>query len=199
MSVPTSRKIWLIRHGETEWSLSGQHTGTTDIPMTEKGQRQAVATGRWLAAHKFALVLTSPRTRARETARIAGYGNVAQIDMNLQEWEYGLYEGRKTVDIRQERPGWFIWKDGPLEGETIDQVAARADAVIKRATDIDGQVAFFAHGHILRIIGARWIGLPGNNGQKLGLDTGSVSVLGYEHSLPVIREWNTIPPLVDKH
>jgi probable phosphoglycerate mutase len=163
--------------------------------MTDKGMRQAMATGRELAGRKFALVLTSPRIRARETCNIAGFGDAAQIDMNLQEWDYGLYEGRRTVDIRKEVPGWLIWKDNPPQGETIDQVAARADAVLKRAIETDGEVAFFAHGHILRVIGARWLNLPGNHGQKLALDTGSISVLGYEHALPVVREWNYIPKL----
>jgi broad specificity phosphatase PhoE len=193
--VPTARKIWLIRHGETEWSHTGQHTSRTEIPMTEKGMLQAEAAGRELAGKQFALVLTSPRIRARETCNLAGYGDVAQIEPNLQEWDYGIYEGRRTVDIRKEVPGWLIWKDNPPGGETIEQVSARADAVIKRAVETEGDVAFFAHGHILRVIGARWLNLPGNYGQKLGLDTGSICILGYEHNLPVLRLWNYIPRL----
>jgi broad specificity phosphatase PhoE len=189
------KRIWLIRHGETEWSLSGQHTGKTEIPLLEVGERRAVATGRELAGKQFALFLTSPRARARDTARLAGYASVAQIDNNLQEWDYGVYEGITTADIRKHTPGWLIW-DGPVPGgESIEQVAVRADKVIARAAEVDGEVALFAHGHILRVLAARWLGLPAKAGQLFALDTGSISVLGYERVTRVISQWNLIPAL----
>jgi broad specificity phosphatase PhoE len=188
-------RIWLIRHGETEWSLSGQHTSRTEIPLLEVGERRAAATGRALAGKQFALVLTSPRARARETARLAGYGGVAQVDNNLQEWDYGVYEGITTADIRKHTPGWLVW-DGPVPGgETIEQVAARADRAIARAAEIDGDVAFFAHGHILRVLAARWIGLPPIGGRLFALETGSISILGYERVTRVIAQWNFVPAL----
>jgi broad specificity phosphatase PhoE len=193
--VEGGKRIWLIRHGETEWSLSGQHTGKTEIPMLEVGERRAVATGRELAGKQFALVLTSPRGRARETARLAGYGGVAQIDDNLQEWDYGIYEGITTADIRKHTPGWLVW-DGPVpDGESVEQVAARADKVIARASEIDGPVALFAHGHILRVLAARWIGLEPKAGRLFALDTGSISILGYERVTRVISQWNLVPAL----
>jgi len=186
-------RIWLIRHGETEWSLSGQHTGRTEIPLTEVGERRAIAVGRQLAGKKFALVLTSPRERARETARLAGYGGVAVVDDNLQEWDYGAYEGVTTKDIQKTAPGWTIW-DGPVpHGETIEQVAARADAAIRRAKETDGEVAFFAHGHILRVLTARWLRLSPTAGRLFALDTGSIGILGYEHETAVITQWNFVP------
>jgi probable phosphoglycerate mutase len=188
-------RIWLIRHGETEWSRSGQHTSRTDIPLLEVGERRAVAIGRELAGKQFALTLTSPRARARETARLAGYAGVAQIDNNLQEWDYGVYEGITTADIRKHTPGWLVW-DGPVPGgETIEQVAARADRAIARAAEIDGDVAFFAHGHILRVLAARWIGLPPIGGRLFALETGSISILGYERVTRVIAQWNFVPAL----
>jgi broad specificity phosphatase PhoE len=187
------KRIWLIRHGETEWSLSGQHTSVTDIPLTEMGKRQGAALGRELADKQFAAVLTSPRTRALETARLAGYGGVAQVDNNLQEWNYGEYEGITTPDIRKHTPGWLIW-DGPVPGgETSEQVAARADRAIARALDIDGEVALFAHGHILRVLTARWLGLPAKGGQLFALGTGSISILGFERETHVISQWNLQP------
>jgi broad specificity phosphatase PhoE len=189
-----NRRIWLIRHGETEWSLSGQHTGRTDIPLTELGERRAAAVGRELGGKQFALVLTSPRSRARETARLAGYAG-AQIDDNLQEWDYGAYEGITTPDIRKQAPGWLIW-DGPVpQGESIEQVAARADRAIERAAAIEGEVALFAHGHILRVLAARWLGLSPEAGRLLALDTGSISILGYEREIRVIRRWNHVVDL----
>jgi broad specificity phosphatase PhoE len=187
------KRIWLIRHGETRWTLSGQHTGTTDIPLTEMGERRAAAVGRELAGKQFALVLTSPRIRARETARLAGYGGVAQVENNLQEWDYGDYEGMITADIQKRAPGWSIW-EGPLPGgETIEQVAARAERVIARAVEIDGDVAFFAHGHILRVLTARWLGLPAKGGRLFALETGSLSILGHERETRVISQWNLAP------
>ncbi len=187
------KRIWLIRHGETEWSLSGQHTGRTEIPLLELGERRAVAVGRELGGKKFALVLTSPRKRARETARLAGYGGVAEVDDDLQEWDYGAYEGITTQDIQKAAPGWSIWQSPVPQGETIEQVAARADRAIRRAQGIDGEVAFFAHGHILRVLAARWLGLSPKDGALFALDTGSISTLGYERETAVISEWNFVP------
>src|SRR5262249_2034634 len=137
------RAVWLIRHGETEWSLSGAHTGRTDLPLTENGRNNGRAVGRYLAGRPFALVLTSPLSRAMETCRLAGYGDVAQVEPNLREWDYGDYEGRTTNDIRKDRPGWSLFKDGVVNGETVEQVGARADAVLARAKQVDGDVALF--------------------------------------------------------
>jgi broad specificity phosphatase PhoE len=185
-----SLEIWLIRHGETAWSLSGAHTGRTDLPLTEAGRANAAAVGRWLAGRKFALVLTSPLARARETCRLAGYGAVAQVDANLGEWDYGDYEGRTTADIRAETPGWSLWRDGPRNGETVAQVGARADAVLARVAGTDGAVALFAHGHLLRILTARWLGLAPDCGRLFALATATVSKLGYERDTRVIAQWN---------
>jgi probable phosphoglycerate mutase len=171
--------LWLIRHGETEWSLSGQHTGRTDVPLTAAGEARAAALGRYLAGRRFALVLTSPLQRARETCRIAGYGGAAQIEPNLREWDYGAYEGRTTADIRQETPGWDLWTMGVAGGETVEQVAQRARRVIDRACAAGGDVALFAHGHILRILAACWLDLAPSGGRLLAFDTGCLSVLGY--------------------
>ncbi len=187
------QRLWLIRHGETEWSRSGQHTGRTDIPLTETGRERARTAGRSLAGKNFALVLSSPRTRAQETCRLAGYGDARIVDDDLQEWDYGAYEGRTSADIQSEAPGWSIWKNPVLRGETIDQVAARADRVIERALGADGDVALFAHGHILRVLSARWLETPPDTGRLLALDTGSISILGYEHQTRVIRQWNFVP------
>jgi broad specificity phosphatase PhoE len=184
------RIIWLIRHGETAWSLSGAHTGRTDLPLTQAGCTNAVAVGRYLAGRSFSLVLVSPLSRARETCRLAGYSEVAQVDPNLCEWNYGDYEGRTTADIRKERPDWFLWKDGVPNGETVDQVGARGEAVIARAMQFEGDVALFAHGHILRILTARWLGLPADCGRLFALGTGSVSMLGFERETRVISQWN---------
>lgn len=184
------RAIWLIRHGETEWSLSGAHTGRTDLPLTAVGRKNAEAVGRYLAGRKFALVLTSPLSRARETCRLAGYGDVAILDPNLAEWDYGDYEGRTTAEIHKQRPGWYLWRDGVPNGETIGQVGARADSVLARIGEVDGDVALFAHGHILRILTARWLGLTPDCGRLFALSTGSVSTLGYERETRVISQWN---------
>ena len=182
--------IWLIRHGQTEWSLSGAHTGRTDLPLTDAGRRNAIAVGHWLAGRKFSLVLTSPLSRARETCRLAGYGDAAQIDANLCEWDYGNYEGRTTADIRKGLPEWSLWRDGPLHGETVEQVGVRAEAVLARVSQSAGDVALFAHGHILRILTARWLGLPSDCGRMFALSTASVSMLGYERDTRVISLWN---------
>lgn len=183
--------LWLIRHGETEWSLSGAHTGRTDLPLTPAGEESARAIGKELAGHEFALVLTSPLTRAVRTCELAGYGAEAQVDPNLAEWDYGSYEGRTTEQIRAERPGWQIFRDGPEGGETIGQVAARALDVIDRVVHVEGDVALFAHGHILRILTACWLGLPPEDGSMFVLGTGAISSLGYERENRAILRWNS--------
>jgi broad specificity phosphatase PhoE len=184
------QEIWLIRHGETEWSKSGAHTGRTDIPLTPQGREAAEAIGRYLAGRKFALILTSPLERARETCRLAGYGDAAQIEPNLREWDYGDYEGKTTTEIRRLRSDWLLWREGVPNGETVDQVAARARTVIDRALQAQGDVALFAHGHILRILTACWLGLEPSAGRLFALGTASISTLGYEHETRVITRWN---------
>jgi broad specificity phosphatase PhoE len=186
------RELWLIRHGETEWSRSGAHTGRTDIPLTAAGCERAVAVGQYLEARPFAGVLVSPLVRARETCRLAGYEN-AVIDSDLCEWDYGDYEGRTTPQIQAERPGWSLWTDGVPNGETVAQVAARAERVIARALPVEGDIALFAHGHILRVLAARWLGLPPEDGRLFALGTATVSTLGYERETRVITRWNLSP------
>jgi len=183
-------QIVLVRHGQTEWSLSGQHTGITDIPLTEEGRRQARALGARLAGWTFARVFSSPLDRALETCRLAGFGDGAQVLDDLREWDYGENDGRRTVDIREDRPGWDLWKDAAPGGETPEQVGRRADAVIEVARGAGGTVAVFAHGHLLRVIGARWMDLPPDRGARLALSTTSISVLGWERETPVLERWN---------
>lgn len=193
-AAPNTNELWLIRHGETIWSLSGAHTGRTDLPLTAEGERRAAAVGRFLAGRRFTLVLSSPLQRARETCRLAGYGDVAQVDDDLCEWDYGDYEGKSTAQIREQRPGWELWRDGPLHGETVEQVYTRAARVITRAAQAGGQVALFAHGHILRILTACWLALPADDGRLFALSTATVSVLGYEREQRVISRWNQPAP-----
>lgn len=183
-------ELWLARHGQTEWSLSGAHTGRTDLPLTAAGREQAEALGRYLAGGHFAMVLASPLKRALDTCRIAGFGSQAMVEPNLREWDYGDYEGRSTDQIRSERPGWDLWSDGAANGETIQEVAARAEHVIQRTAGAGGHVLLFAHGHILRILAARWLGLPADGGRLLALGTASLSTLGYERETRVITSWN---------
>jgi len=183
-------ELWLIRHGETAWSRSGQHTGRTDVPLTPFGERQAALVGKRLAGRKFALVLTSPLSRARDTCRLAGYADVALVEPDLMEWDYGAYEGRTTAQIREEDPGWSIWGGAPRAAESADQVGARADRVIARCAQAPGEVALFAHGHVLRILAARWLELPAAAGRYFALDAASLSVLGHEHERRVLRFWN---------
>jgi broad specificity phosphatase PhoE len=185
-----SREIVLVRHGETEWSRNGRHTGLTDLPLTEEGERQAAAVAPRLAGREFALVLVSPRQRARRTAELAGFGDRAEPDDDLREREYGDYEGRTTKDIRVERPGWDVWRDDIPNGETLEQLAARADRVIERALAADGDTLLFAHSHFLRELGARWIGLDPTGGGKLTLGTATLSTLGFERERRVLRAWN---------
>ena len=195
--IARHHQIWLFRHGETAWSLSGQHTGRTDLPLTAAGRRRAQAIGRRLAGRPFALVLSSPLARALETCRLAGYGDVAELTDDLLEWDYGDYEGRRTVDIQKERPGWSLWRDGVPGGETVAEVGARARRVIETASAADGDVALFAHGHVLRVLSACWLGLPPDGGRLFALGTAAVSVLGYEHDTRVIVKWNQDSHLVD--
>ncbi len=183
-------QLWLIRHGETEWSLSGAHTSRTDIPLTARGEERAAKIRDYLAHRKFNLVLTSPLQRARETCRVAGYGDVAQVEENLREWDYGIYEGRTTADIRKEQPDWSIWDTAIPNGEPVEQVAARTQKVIDRALAAGGQVALFAHAHVLRILTATWLGLPPRAGSLFALGTGSVSTLGFERETRVLSTWN---------
>jgi probable phosphoglycerate mutase len=183
-------RVALVRHGETEWSASGRHTSVTDVELTEAGVAAARALGERLAGRRFALVLTSPRTRARVTCELAGYGAQAGIDDDLVEWDYGDYEGLTTPQIRESVPGWTVWTHESPGGETAAQVGARADRVIERATQADGDVALFAHGHFLRVLGARWIGLAPESGALLGLDTAALCELGFERENRVIWLWN---------
>jgi broad specificity phosphatase PhoE len=186
------RQVWLARHGETEWSRDGRHTGLTEIPLTDLGRRQAEGLGTRLAAHRFALVLSSPRSRATETARLAGFADVAVVDPDLAEWDYGALEGRRSAEIAAEFPGWAIWTGPWPGGETIDQVSARADRVLTRclAPDVAGDTLLFGHGHMLRVLAARWLGLPGESGSLFGLATATVSVLGWERERRIIESWN---------
>lgn len=185
-------KVYLVRHGETPWTISGQHTGRTDIALTERGERDAQTLSGRLQALRFAAVLTSPLQRARRTCELAGFGAGAQADPDLTEWDYGAYEGRRTSDIRAERPGWRLFEDGCPGGETLTAVSARGDRVITRARALGRDVLVFAHRDILRVLIARWVAWPALEACCLYLDTASVSVLGYDHDLdePVIRVLN---------
>ena len=188
--METSREIWILRHGETAWTLSGQHTGRTDLPLTEAGQHAAIALGQRLAGRHFDLVMTSPLARAAETCRLAGYGQVARRCDDLMEWDYGQDEGITRLEIRKDRPGWTIWKDGVRGGETIEQVAARARRVLASAEAASGDVALFAHGHLLRILVASWLELPPQSGSLFELGTATISVLARGDGGPVVRKWN---------
>jgi broad specificity phosphatase PhoE len=182
--------VFAIRHGETAWSLSGQHTGTTDIPLTDNGRRLAERIRPALARESFALVLVSPLQRARQTCELAGLGDRAVIDADLAEWNYGDYEGLTPRQIHAAAPGWLIFRDGCPRGEAPEAVGARVDRVIARARTADGDVALFAHGHILRVLVARWVALPASAGQHFLLDTGTLCVLGYYREIPAIKIWN---------
>ena len=183
-------ELLLARHGETEWSANGRHTGRTDIPLTEDGRARARALATLLAGRSFALVLTSPLRRAVETCELAGLGGLAQVREDLAEWDYGDYEGLTTPEIRERRPDWSLWRDGCPNGEMPADVAARCDRLIAELLEIDGDAAIVAHGHILRALAARWIEDPVATGGRLFLSTGSISVLGFEREVRVIRSWN---------
>jgi broad specificity phosphatase PhoE len=187
-------EIVLVRHGETEWSRAGKHTGRTDVPLTDQGRQDAEMVGLALCDRRLALVLTSPLARAAETCRLAGLGGVAEERDELMEWDYGEYEGRTTAEIRRERPGWTLWRDGVPEGETAEQVGARVDRVLDEFRAATGDVAVFGHGHLLRVLAARWLGLDPRDGRLLALDPATISVLGYERETPVIRLWNEPSP-----
>ena len=184
--------LYLVRHGETAWTISGQHTGRTDIPLTERGEHDALALSACLRGLSLTKVLTSPLQRAWRTGELAGFGESTEIDPDLMEWDYGDYEGMRTVDIRAERPGWRLFEDGCPGGETLVEVSMRADRVIARVRALKGDVLVFAHGDIFRILIARWIALPAVEARRLHLATASLSVLGYDHDLdePVIRVLN---------
>jgi probable phosphoglycerate mutase len=183
-------EVVLVRHGETQWSRSGQHTGRTDVPLTEVGRRQAKLLRVALADRSFALVLTSPLRRAADTCRGAGFADVAQARDELMEWDYGDYEGRRTVEIREEAPGWTLWRDGVPGGETAEEVGSRVDRVLEEIRSAGGDVLLFAHGHVLRVLAARWLGLAPTEGRLLALDPATLSVLGHERETSVIRLWN---------
>lgn len=189
----TNPIIYLARHGETAWSLSGQHTGLTDLPLTARGERNASRLRQRLAGLTFAKVFTSPLQRARRTCELAGFGPVAEIDNDLLEWNYGEYEGRRTSEIRAERPNWQLFRDGCPGGESPEQVAARADRAVCRLRAVEGDALLFSSGHFLRVLAVRWIGLELTaNARLFMLSTASLSAVGYEDSLerPVIRLWN---------
>ena len=189
---PTLPMVYLARHGETAWSLTGQHTGLTDLPLTERGDRNARALGGRLDGLTFARVFTSPLERATRTCALAGFTAAAETDADLVEWNYGQYEGRKTPDILQERPGWELFRDGCPGGESPAQVAVRADRVVRRVRAVPGNALLFSSGHFLRLLAARWLGLEPAAGRLFALNTASLSALGYEHlvSQPVIQFWN---------
>jgi len=182
--------VVLVRHGETEWSLSGQHTGRTDIPLTERGRQQARLLEPLLSTANFALVLSSPLRRARETCELAGLGPRMQLEPDLMEWNYGEYEGLTSKQIKRTAPNWMVFTDGCPGGETPEQVGARVDRLIDRIRPVGGRVALFAHGHLLRVFVARWIGFPPSAGQHFLLDTSTVGVLGYYQGVPAVKRWN---------
>jgi broad specificity phosphatase PhoE len=186
-------QLWVIRHGETAWSTSGQHTSRTDIPLTDQGRTRAAKLSEYLRNTHFDAVFVSPMQRARQTCEIAGFAAQAVVDNNLKEWDYGVYEGRTTKEIQEEIPGWSVWKNDIIDGETVEHVGGRADAIIARAlasAPAGGKVALFAHAHILRILAARWVRLEAQAGALFVLGTGSVSVLGWERETRVIVRWN---------
>jgi broad specificity phosphatase PhoE len=184
-------ELILVRHGETEWARDGRHTGRTDVPLTPRGEEQARALAPLLAARDVALALVSPARRARDTAELAGLTGF-ETDERLWEWDYGAYEGRTTPEIGQERPGWYLWRDGVIGGETVEQVGARVDGVLERVRPYlaDGDVVLVAHGHVLRVLTARRLGLPPADGRLFKLGTGTLSMLGADHDQPVISFWN---------
>jgi broad specificity phosphatase PhoE len=193
---PRPRKpteVVLVRHGQTEWSLSGRHTGSTDVPLDLTGREQARSLARRLAGYSFDLVLVSPLGRARETCSLAGFDASAVVMEQLREWDYGIYEGRTTAEIRQDRPGWLLFADGCPGGENADQVGRRADTVISRLAASPGveRALVFAHGHLLRVLSSRWLGLPARGGRLLALSPATISILGWEHESAVVQRWNT--------
>ncbi|HTJ79387.1 MAG TPA: histidine phosphatase family protein [Rariglobus sp.] len=185
-------QIMLIRHGETEWSITGQHTGRTDLPLTANGERLASLLREPLKAKGFSHVLTSPLKRAHRTCELAGFGGVAQIDPLLQEWDYGAYEGLTTKEIRAQHPQWNVFQDGAPRGESVEQISERADQIIASLRELEGTVAIFSHGHFLRALAVRWIGLPIIHGRHFSLETGAMCILGHENATPVVSLWNGV-------
>ena len=192
--------ICLARHGETAWSLSGQHTGLTDLPLTERGELNAQNLGPRLLGITFAKVFTSPLKRAAQTCELAGFGGEAESERDLVEWNYGQYEGRRTKEIHEQRPGWQLFRDGCPGGETPEQVGARADRIVDRVRKVPGNVLLFSSGHFLRVLTARWLGLDARAGRFFMLDTASLSILGYEHDQlePAMRMWNDTRHVEDR-
>lgn len=190
MVARENQKVYLLRHGETDWSLNGQHTGVTDVPLTENGRMAALHLQPILANEIFTLVLTSPLQRARETCELAGLGKSANVEPDLIEWNYGEYEGLTTEQIRMTRPGWSVFRDGCPGGESPEQVGARADRVLTKVRTAEGDVALFAHGHILRVLAARWVNLSPDYGEHFLLDTATLNVLGYYRESPAFKIWN---------
>jgi broad specificity phosphatase PhoE len=184
--------VYLARHGETAWTISKQHTGRTDIPLTERGEANARSLGERLKGETFELVFVSPLGRARRTCELAGFGHRARVEADLLEWDYGEFEGRTTSEIRAERPGWYLFRDGCLGGESVEAVGARADRVVARLKEANGRVILFGHGHFFRVLAARWLGLPASDARHFVLGTAALSILGYEHALddPAILLWN---------
>jgi probable phosphoglycerate mutase len=185
-------EVVLVRHGETDWSRTLRHTGRTDVELTEEGERQARAVGEVLGGHEFARVLSSPLQRALETARLAGFE--PEVRAELAEWDYGEYEGMTTAQIRERVPDWTIWRHDPPGGESLEQVTARADRVVEALERVEGDVLVFSHGHLLRLVTARWLELDGTEGRLFALDSGTLSTLGYEREQRVIRSWNVPVP-----
>jgi broad specificity phosphatase PhoE len=185
-----AKEIVLVRHGETEWSRTRRHTGLTDVPLTDQGRRQAEIVGRALQGRRFELVLTSPLQRAADTCRLAGFGEEAQARDDLREWDYGDYEGRTTAEIREQVPGWTLFANGVPNGETAAEVGNRADRILAEVAAVSGDVLLFAHGHVLRILAARWLGLEPSAGRLFALDPATLSTLGHEREQPVLRSWN---------
>jgi probable phosphoglycerate mutase len=185
-----TQRVYLIRHGQTDWSLSGQHTGVTDIPLTEHGRETARRLEPALARETFELVLTSPLLRARSTCELAGFGNRAEIEPDLREWDYGEYEGLTQRQIQAKAPGWMLFTDGAPGGESPEEVGARVDRVIERVRELEGSVALFAHGHVFRVMVARWLGLPAAWGSHFLLDTATLNILSYYQGVPALKRWN---------
>ncbi len=189
MSTSSSTELWIVRHGETEWSRSGRHTSTTDVPLTPVGEQAALGLGPRLAEVTFDRVLTSPRSRARRTAELAGFGD-AEVTDGLSEWDYGDYEGITTPQIRETVPGWTVWSHPCPGGESAEQVSSRLDAVLETVRAVDGRVLVFGHGHASRALASRWLDQPVTEGRLFKLDTARISVLGYERESPVVARWN---------
>jgi len=183
-------RAWLVRHGETEWSKAGKHTSFSDIPLTERGRQEAELVRQRLVGRHFAMVLSSPRIRALDTARLAGYADEVETTEDLTEWNYGIYEGRTTAEIRESEPDWSVWTNAVTDGETAADVATRVGRVIGRIRAAEGDTLLFAHKHVLRVLAARWLDLPPTEGRHLALDTATISIVGWEREDPVIERWN---------